>query len=283
MFSLISINRSSQSQISDDEGNILCNSFKYLGNNMNSYYFYQIVKRNLECIILFIERQQNKMDKPDMIECNRLLYNFVDTLYAFVNYFEKNYNSEFKNIKSEIYNTFFEYRLIYNLRNYMIHDNLAILKVTNEIDKSFINVKFIIQKNKILSSTTANNKLKTVLNEATTDDIDIYPILKQQFHIIKTLQEKMLFALSNELLRNFKLITDRIINKEDTFLFNNEKLVNSLLNVTTKYYKCLAENFVYEEKYSKDTNVMKLFLKFSFIYYGEENVICKSNKISESK
>ena len=72
--------------ITVEEGETLLKSFFFLGVNMNSHYLYQIAKRNLKDLLEFITQQQNKLDNIDTLECNRLLYNYVDTFYSFVNY-----------------------------------------------------------------------------------------------------------------------------------------------------------------------------------------------------
>lgn len=72
--------------ITVEEGEALLKSFFFLGGNMNSHYLYQIAKRNLKDLLEFITQQQKKLDKIDTLECNRLLYNYIDTFYSFVNY-----------------------------------------------------------------------------------------------------------------------------------------------------------------------------------------------------
>ena len=42
---------------------------------------------------------------------------------------QSQYKEEFAGIKRKFYDTYFEYRFIYNLRNYMVHESLGILKV----------------------------------------------------------------------------------------------------------------------------------------------------------
>ena len=72
--------------ITVEEGETLLKSFFFLGVNMNSHYLYQIAKRNLKDLLEFITQQQNKLDNIDTLECNRLLYNYVDTFYSFVKF-----------------------------------------------------------------------------------------------------------------------------------------------------------------------------------------------------
>lgn len=265
--------------ITVEEGEALLKSFFFLGGNMNSHYLYQIAKRNLKDLLEFITQQQKKLDKIDTLECNRLLYNYIDTFYSFVNYYESHYKEEFAGIKRKFYDTYFEYRFIYNLRNYMVHESLGILKVTKEIYPDTILVKFIVETNRLISSNRVSNKMKDELKTSIKDEIDIGPILKNHLNMILKLHEDMLLCLQSQILEKFAYISKYIKNKNDTFLLSNDEIVNSLLNVTSKFYKCVADNFVYDEKFfNTDTDIWKFFLKLSFAYYGQTNVIYNSEK-----
>lgn len=263
--------------ITDNEGEELAKSFRFLGINMNSYYLYQIAKRNLKELIVFITQQQNKLDTIDTVDCNRLLYNYADTFYNFINYFESNYKNEFCCIKKSLYDTYFEYRFVYALRNYIVHESLGILKVTKEVYSDSVLVKFIIDTNLLLSSSRVNKKVQNELKTLTKSEIDIGPILKNHLAIILKLHEEMLLSLKVQILEKFNYISKYIKNKNDTFLLSDGKILNNLLNVTSKFYKCVAENFIYEENYfNTNTDVWKFFTDLSFVYYGEVNVIYKS-------
>ena len=258
----------------------LLSCMKYLGKNMKSYFYYQIVKRNLNELISFIMDKQNKLIDIDLVECNRLLFNYVDTLYAFTNYFENNYKQEFSIVKKNVYDTQFEYRLIYHFRNYMIHEDLGILSFTSKIGKEEISYQFNIETKRISSSTRVPKAIKDEIDKKFNEtSIDILPVLQKQYEILKLMQEKMLSMLSEDILTNFDYLAENIINQNETFLLKDEKIINSLLNVTTKFYSNLANNFVYEENYMEtDNSIRKLFMSLSFSYYREANVIYNSTK-----
>ena len=98
-------------------------------------------------------------------------------------------------------------------------------------------------------------------------------------NMILKLHEDMLLCLQSQILEKFAYISKYIKNKNDTFLLSNDEIVNSLLNVTSKFYKCVADNFVYDEKFfNTDTDIWKFFLKLSFAYYGQTNVIYNIKK-----
>lgn len=269
--------------IEEDKAEKLVSYFKYLGLNIRSYYYYQIVKRNLNELVKFIQEQQNKVEGIDAIECNRLLFNYIDTLYGFINYFEMNYKENFKIVKQEIYNAYFEYRFIYNLRNFMIHEDLSILSITKQFYENLILVKFNVSRNKVTNSTRFQPRVREETKlKFDGDNIDIYPILEKQFEIIKKMQERMLLSLSEELLSRFDFVAQLIINNNETFLIKDGKIINGLLNVITKFYKDIADNFIYEENYLETKNsIGDLFMKLSQSYYKESNIIYASKKLTK--
>lgn len=97
------------------------------------------------------------------------------------------------------------------------------------------------------------------------------------------MQEKMLVMLSTNILTNFSYLADKIINQNETFLLENEKIINGLLNVTTKFYSDLADNFIYEENYmNTDNPIRELFMSLSFSYYKEKGVVYNSTKYKKT-
>lgn len=269
--------------IDNEVGDNLISYIKYLSVNMKSYFYYQIVKRNLSGLITFIEAQQNKTTKSDLVECNRLLFNFMDTFYAFINYFESNYKKEFESIKNNIYDKYFEYRFIYNLRNFIIHEDLGVLSETRQFNKDFITVQFNINLEKFSTSKRVQSKVREEIKDKFNKrNMDIYPILKKQYAIIKEIQERMILTLSHSILTKFNYLADKIINRNDTFLLKDGKIVNSLLNVTSKYYADIAKNFIYEEKYMDvESKIKDFFMTLSFHYYREPFVVYKFSKYNE--
>ena len=83
----------------------------------------------------------------------------------------------------------------------------------------------------------------------------------------------MLTKIWQNLRADFLLLMDNIPNKQDVYLLQDEKIKNGLLNVTTKYYKCVSDNFVYAENLLQEENVNNFFLDISFLYYKERNVL----------
>ena len=275
MYELKSVSNQNNGLILEESAakKIICD-ITYLGKNMHTYLFYQIVKRNFLDLLVFINNAQESLEKSDTLECNRLLFNFVDTFYSYINFFEANYKDEFKPIKNDLHAKHFEYAFIYALRNYMVHEDMPILKYTREVAENYIKNSFIISKKHLLSSTRLTSKNKKLLSDFfAKDEIDILPILVGVKPIIVNLQAQMLSVLSESLIDSFKNLKKYVVNEQGIFLIKDGKIVNGLLNVLSKYYKCIADNFIYEENLLSNPSIKKIYLEFSFVYYGKDNVI----------
>lgn len=259
--------------ISDELGEKLLISIKNLGNNMRCHYLFQIVKRNLAELTFYMQSQQNEMKTIDGIECNRYLFNFVDTFYSYINFYEKNYKELFKDVKKDIYDTYFEYRFIYNLRNYIIHEDLAILKISKKFWQDRVNVNFEIDNNALSDSSCCQKLFKQELKKCSTQMTNLHDILSNFYTILTRLHIAMLTKIWQNLRADFLLLMDNIPNRQEVYLLQDGKIKNGLLNVTTKYYKCVSDNFVYAENLLQEENVNKFYLDISFLYYKERNVL----------
>lgn len=95
--------------LSEAKAKIIIDSITCLGTHMHTYFFYQIVKRNLDQLLDFIDKAQNTLETIDVLECNRLLFNFADTFHGYINFFESNYKEIFGPIKKDLFDNNFEY------------------------------------------------------------------------------------------------------------------------------------------------------------------------------
>lgn len=250
---------------------LLCD-INLLGIHMRSYFFYQMTKRNLKELTDFIEKSQNILESADTIECNRLLYNFENTFYSFINYFEKKYREVFADIKKTIYENYFEYRFVYYLRNYMTHENLAVLKQTSQFFENRIERRFIVSKKDLINSVSCKKEFKKELEQfSDEDDIDLYLIISKLKEIIGETQLRMLKALLPQLKSCFNNLMQNIPNKQEVFILRDEKIINGLLNVANKYYTCFSEYFCCDDYLFNNIEMLKTFKDFSFAYYKEKN------------
>ena len=180
MYELKSVTDTSQNcGLEEEKAKSILESIASLGTHMHAYFFYQIVKRNLNQLLDFLDKAQNTLKTIDILECNRLLFNFADTFYSYINFFESNYKETFEPIKKDLFDNNFEYAFIYKLRNYIIHEDLPIFKLSREVGEDYIKSKFIISKEKLLLSTRIGSTIKTRISNyfPNSDNIDIAPIL----------------------------------------------------------------------------------------------------------
>ena len=227
------------------------------------------------CNIVFIGMQskQNDIKNIDAIECNRYLFNFVGTFYSYINFYEKNYNELFKDVKKHIYDTYFEYRFIYNLRNYIIHEDLAILRISKKFWQDHVDVNFEIDNNALSDSSCCQQRFKQELKNCSARMTNLHDVLSNFYIILLRLHIDMLTKIWQNLRTDFLLLMDNIPNRQEVYLLQDGKIKNGLLNVTTKYYKCVSDNFVYAENLLQEENVNKFYLDISFLYYKERNVL----------
>ena len=144
MYELKSVSDTSQHCVLEEEKTrCILDSISYLGTHMHTYFFYQIVKRNLNQLLDFIDKAQNTLEAIDILECNRLLFNFADTFHGYINFFESNYKETFEPIKKDFFDNNFEYAFIYKLRNYIVHEDLPIFRF-NTIDSNRHNLRVTI-------------------------------------------------------------------------------------------------------------------------------------------
>ncbi len=268
--------------LADDKAEIIIQSISRLSTHMSTYFVYQVFKRNLDELFKYIHNSQSTFEKEDLVEYNRLIANFLSSFGSFVDYYEKNYKDIFKPIVSYYYDSFFEYRFICQMRNYISHIDLSSYKIIKSISKNHIETKIIISKKKLLAWEKIKQcvKKEIMVRYAETDDIDIVPFLKIIKKIVLNIQIKALGVHSVSLLKAFKCIRN-IVKKNEAYLYKDGILVTGLLNVLNRYYRSFAENFVYDEKLLSKKIVGKFFRDISFIYYGEKNMFYPSTNAND--
>ncbi len=264
-------------KLSESEAELILKTIIFLSKHMRTYFHYQVVKRNLLQLLRFIDACQNDFEHSDILECNRLLLNFVDTFYSYINYFESQYKTIFSKIKAYFYDNYLEYAFIYKVRNYAIHEDLPVHKKIKVFFEDRIESKFVMLKQILLNSTRFSKEFKKRLEVAFAgnEEIDLFEMVVQMPKIILEIQKQMLLAVSAELIECFEVLK-KYVKKEEVYLMKNGEIHNGLLNVLNKYYQCMADNFVYIENLLDTENVGNLFAKLSTIYYGRADVIYQS-------
>lgn len=144
---------------------------------------------------------------------------------------------------------------------------MAVLRISKQIWKDHIDVKFEIDNNALINSSRCQKGFRKELLKLSSKQTDLSNLLSNFYKILLKIHIVMLTKIWQYLRNDFVLIMNNIPNKQDVFLEKNGKIINSLLNVTTKYYKCVSDYFVYAEKILQEENVYKFYNDISFLYY----------------
>jgi hypothetical protein len=118
--------------ISEEEYAVIRNNIHKLQTFMLSKDYYYIVKENIQDLLNFMKKfnpMDNKNKEHNFATINRYTYNVIGVFYAWISYYEKNYKDVFSKIKKKYYDSFFEYRMMYNLRTYMSHCEMAVTEM----------------------------------------------------------------------------------------------------------------------------------------------------------
>ncbi|SEV93506.1 hypothetical protein [[Clostridium] fimetarium] len=187
--------------ISDQDKEALDLSFQILNEFISFHSYYIYVNRNIEDLLEVLYkvsdkslRLTNDMKLEYAQEIGRLLNNSVMQLFVYINYFEctlKDKNLEkFKMLANKYYDEYWEYRFLYQLRNFITHRTLPSISISSNI----INAKRII---KIDAKHLLNNytKWKQVKNdlEKQIEGVDIIDLFeKTKDMVIKFHKEAIL-------------------------------------------------------------------------------------------
>lgn len=109
---------------------------------------YEIIRRNLDALFQNTNNQfRNIQQKPNWeelekitLEMNRNVLNYLSSINAFIDHSQKFFSTkygqksdEFEKLdvkKSELYDKYFEYRFLYNLRNYTLHCGFSVCAIS---------------------------------------------------------------------------------------------------------------------------------------------------------
>ena len=115
-------------EISEEEYETIMSNIKQLQISMLSKDYYVVVRDNIKELLAFLPTIKMQ-DKYSIDTINRYTYNVLGTFYAWIEYYESHYKKIFEPIKKKYYDKYFEYRMMYNLRIYMTHCEMAITKI----------------------------------------------------------------------------------------------------------------------------------------------------------
>ena len=118
--------------ITEEEVSTIQKNLQQLRCYMNEMDYILMLRENIyECLKCFEETKIN--DEKNFVNINRHMMNWLNSFYGWIEHHEKNYNDIFSSLKSNYYDSSFEYRLAYELRKYTVHQGLGVTKIELDI------------------------------------------------------------------------------------------------------------------------------------------------------
>lgn len=186
-------------EIPEKEYKTIMSNIKQLQTSMLSKDYYVIVRDNIKELLAFLPAIK-MCDKYSIDTINRYTYNVLGTFYAWIEYYESHYKKIFEPIKKKYYDQNFEYRMMYNLRIYMTHCEMAITNIEFKFGKSEINI-YIEPANLLQNSSRLQKKIITELQQMCDDNkkIDLYELMLKFKTIFTSMHKELLKVLEPEL------------------------------------------------------------------------------------
>lgn len=190
---------------------------------INYYDFQEYMER------IIINFHHNKIiqskTKTDVNNLNCRLNNFLSSIRLFLDHsdrkLKKKYGSEseeyilFDNKTSELFDSYFSYRFLYKLRNYVQHNNVAITYINTFEAGDMISLSIALNRDLLLNDFNWGKVKKDLENQ--NDLIEIFPVMTEMLDNLKKL---VLIVIKNEL----EKIKDSI------------EFINSLIDEIGKYH-----------------------------------------------
>ena len=240
-----------------------------------------IIQRNLKELIDYLSAFQTEGNASDFdtIECERLLYNFLNTFYAFE---QSSISEDIKEIKRNFYRAYFEYGIISALRNYMEHCDLGISKTVAVCKGNGLKVRAYISLKEIADSIRDKkqfdgfkSKVNKQINEGMDSERELLPILQNFQNIFYELQVEIWKTLSERILESFscygEVIDVRDERKRDVYLFNGKIYIGPISNAYHIFYQKFSQCFILSDGVmeKQDEDIKNIYRKLSFSYYKE--------------
>lgn len=186
-------------EISEKEYGTIKDDIKKLQISMSSKDYYVVVKDNIKELLAFFPTIKVK-DKYSIDTINRYTYNVLGTFYAWIEFYESHYKKIFEPFKKKYYDENFEYRMMYNLRIYMTHCEMAITQIEFWPGKSETHI-YIDPENLLQNSSRLQKKIITELQQMCDNNkkIDLYGLMVRFEKIFTSMHKELLKALEPEL------------------------------------------------------------------------------------
>lgn len=225
-------------EISDNDLSKLTNDIEWLKMSMLSKDYYVMLRDNIKELSKNIQNIsiRNKYLLDDM---NRYLYNVLGSFYALIEYYEKNFNGMFGNIKKEYFDKYIEYRIMYALRLYTTHRGIAITSCRQSIR----GVSLVVNLSELLKNYSKFNKnikddLKTMISK--NEQIDIYLLVQGFEKMMSEMHRDLLKGIEKEvrtIMKNFEpYLVFENGNAIDTYILNEDDKVEIYLTNMLKFF-----------------------------------------------
>ena len=177
--------------------------------------------------------------KTDVNNLNCKLNNFLSSIRLFLDHsdrkLKKKYAPEseeyilFDNKTSELFDSYFSYRFLYKLRNYVQHNNVAITYVNIFEDEDMISLSIALDRNLLLNDFNWGKVKKDLENQ--NDLIEIFPLM-------------------TEMLVNLKILSIMLIKSELDKINDSIEFINNLIDEIDKQYIPVTFNSNRDIEYS---------------------------------
>lgn len=189
--------------------------------NMNANY-YDMMEKNLNEVLKIINQfEQNResfvYEKDSVLyikELNRLLINALGSFLCFLNHYEyilktkfekDTVSKSFKDICSNYFDNYFEYRFFYKLRNYAIHCNIPVSLIQSTQDNP--KRSFYINVNQLLAEFDWGQKVKKDL-ESLNANIEVKSFINNVQNMLYTLNKELMYLDIREIIASLNYLKD---------------------------------------------------------------------------
>lgn len=256
--------------------------------------YYYMLDQSLKDILKYISDvndRKYKLDSPikkhfTIMELNRLFINFTNMFSNYLTYYEVDVKEvfgessdeykELKKIEHKFFDDNFEYRLIYDLRNYSDHKKIPITSLKDNVSNT--KRHFYITKESLLCWKKINKHLKPDI-EKLDSDIDVYGLLNKMKKISFELHKKFAMINNHDVLAAYTYLKKYFkpnetpyiieIKNENEFKKGKYKIETLFDEVGIVGYNILNMGFISYGSYKKDEGFF-FFDPFNMMFTKEQ-------------
>ena len=247
-----------------------------------------LLSYNVKKSCLIYLEENNRESKDGIIhfaEVNRMLLTVLSSFYSYVQFCEKNFNQDYKDLSHKFYDDNFEYRLFTNLRRLMVHSGIGITQRTQQFGEEKINCFYSVDPIIMADSLKVKSSFKKELKELIANGlkaININESIDQFVTIIDEYTLAILNKCNGSLIKDFEWlvsITPNYNSKMILCLFeeNGSEVKKSHFKTMTVFLESFSRCFIYLMDKEKSEKIIKnqysLFRRVCTIYYQNEDAI----------